>query len=111
MDFRSNRIDRGIDFFLFVVCVPPTAGARRRKRESLLTDSVKLTNGDSPTTSTQTSTEANVYEYDCSPTLSFDQRVVRDYNDSTQSTEIYLVSFHVVKCILIIIIIELKVVW
>lgn len=97
VEFRSNRINRGTDFFLFVVCVPPTRLTRRRKRESLLTDSVKLTTGDSPTAPTQTSTEGNIYEYDCSPTLSFDQRVVRDYNDSTQSIEKYLVSFHMVK--------------
>ena len=95
VDFRSNRIIRGDDFFLFVVCIPPTAGQGRRKRESLMTDSVKLTNGDTPTATTQTPTEANNYRYDCTPTFSFDQRVVRDYNDSTQSIEKYLVSFHV----------------
>ena len=68
VDFRSNRINRTMDFFLSVVCIN-TGGGSRRKRQSLLTDSVKV----SPT--------------DCTSTFSFEQRVVRDHNDVTQSTE------------------------
>ena len=72
VDFRSNRVNRTGDFFLSVVCIKPPGGSRR-KRESLMTNSVNV----SPT--------------DCTSTFSFDQRVVRDRNDVTQSTEKYLV--------------------
>ena len=92
VDFRSNRIDKPMDgeFVLVVLCTKPP-GARRRKRESLLTDSVQLTNGTAPTEETLTSTEAGIHTYDCTPTLSFEQRVVRDYNDTTNSAEKYMV--------------------
>ena len=83
LDFRSNRINRTMNFFLSVSCViPPPSGTRKRRQ---VTDS-------------QLTAEVISPEYECTASKTLTNDIVRDpYNEPTR--EEFLVSCD--KCLLV----------
>lgn len=85
VDFRSNRINRNIDFFLAVTCVD-TGGAARRKRATALAETSLLSNQ----VKVRPTLDPNLNE--CSPSLSLNNNIVRNLAKEDTSDEEYLVS-------------------